>query len=155
MTFLDDNSFIWTSEKDGFNHIYWYSKAGKLINQVTKGNWEVTEYYGFDEKNKTVFYQSTENGSINRDVYRISLDGKNKTRLSQNLGTNAATFSPNFQYFINSFSSAVQPTTYTLNDSKDRKTNSGYRKQRSIGIQIKSIRIAIERIFCPKNRERQ
>ena len=121
LTFLDDNSFIWTSEQDGFNHIYWYDKSGKLINQVTKGNWEVTEYYGFDEKNKTVFYQSTENGTINRDVYRISLDGKNKIRLSQNIGTNTATFSPNFEYFINSFSSASQPTTYTLNDSKSGK----------------------------------
>ena len=121
LTFLKDNSFIWTSEKDGFNHIYVYDKSGKLKNQVTKGNWEITQYYGFDEKNKTVFYQSTENGSINRDVYRIGLDGKNKTRLSQNLGTNAATFSPNFQYFINSFSSATQPTTYTLDDSKTGK----------------------------------
>ena len=121
LTFLNDNSFIWTSEQDGFNHIYWYDKSGKLINQVTKGIWEVTEYYGFDEKTKSVYYQSTENGSINRDVYRISLDGKNKTRLSQNLGTNAATFSPNFEYFINSFSSASQPTTYTLNDSKSGK----------------------------------
>ena len=121
LTFLEDNSFIWTSEQDGFNHIYWYNKSGKLINQVTKGIWEVTEYYGFDEKTKSVYYQSTENGSINRDVYRISLDGKNKTRLSQNLGTNAATFSPNFEYFINSFSSASQPTTYTLNDSKSGK----------------------------------
>ena len=118
LTFLQDNSFIWTSEKDGFNHIYVYDKTGKLKNQVTKGNWEVTSYYGFDEKNKTIFYQSTENGSINRDVYRIGLDGKNKTRLSKNTGTNAATFSPNFQFFITTFSSATQPTTYTLNESK-------------------------------------
>lgn len=121
LTFLADNSFIWTSELDGFNHIYWYDKTGKLKSQVTKGRWEVTEYYGFDEKNKTVYYQSTENGSINRDVYKISLDGKNKTRLTQNLGTNSATFSQNFQYFISSFSSASQPTTYTLNDSKSGK----------------------------------
>jgi dipeptidyl-peptidase-4 len=121
LTFLKDNSFIWTSELDGFNHIYWYDKTGELKSQVTKGRWEVTEYYGFDEKNKTVYYQSTENGSINRDVYKISLDGKNKTRLTQNLGTNAATFSHNFQYFISSFSSASQPTTYTLNDSKSGK----------------------------------
>jgi dipeptidyl-peptidase 4 len=121
LTFLKDNSFIWTSEKDGFNHIYHYDKSGKLINQVTKGNWEVTEYYGFDEKTKSVFYQSTENGSINRDVYRISLNGKNKTRLTENLGTNNATFSPNFQYFINSFSTAYQPKIYTLNDSKSGK----------------------------------
>ncbi len=118
LTFLKDNSFIWTSEKDGFNHIYRYDKTGKLQNQVTKGNWEVTNYYGFDEKTNTIFYQSTENGSINRDVYRIALDGKNKVRLSKSTGGNAATFSPNFQYYIATSSSASQPTTYTLNESK-------------------------------------
>ncbi|MCF6141733.1 S9 family peptidase [Flavobacterium sp. K77] len=118
LTFLKDNSFIWTSEKDGFNHIYWYDKNGKLKNQVTKGNWEVTSYYGLDEKTKTIFYQSVENGSINRDVYRIGLDGKNKVRLSQATGTTRATFSPNFQYFISTFSSATIPTKYTLNESK-------------------------------------
>jgi dipeptidyl-peptidase-4 len=121
LTFLKDNSFIWTSEKDGFNHIYLYDKTGKLRNQVTKGNWDVTKYYGFDEKTNTVFYQSVENGSINRDIYRISFDGKNKVRLSSNVGVNEATFSPNFQYFINTFSSATQPTTYTLNESKTGK----------------------------------
>jgi len=99
LTFLKDNSFIWSSEKDGFNHIYLYDKTGKLKNQVTKGNWEITNYYGFDEKSGTIFYQSTENGSINRDVYRIGLNGKNKVRLSNTMGTNAATFSPNFQFF--------------------------------------------------------
>ena len=121
LTFLKDNSFIWTSEKDGFNHIYLYDKNGKLKNQITKGNWEVTNYYGFDEKTKTVFYQSVENGSINRDVYRIGLDGKKKVRLSQATGTTNATFSPNFQFFINSYSSATQPTTYTLNNANDGK----------------------------------
>jgi dipeptidyl-peptidase-4 len=65
LTFLNDNSFIWTSEKDGFNHIYLYDKNGKLRNQVTKGK---GLYYGFDEKTNTVFYQSTENGSINRAI---------------------------------------------------------------------------------------
>jgi dipeptidyl-peptidase-4 len=124
LTFLKDNSFIWTSEKDGFNHIYLYDKNGKLKNQITKGNWEVTNYYGFDEKTKTVFYQSVENGSINRDVYRIGLDGKKKVRLSQATGTTNATFSPNFQYFINSYSNATQPTTYTLNSANDGKVQS-------------------------------
>jgi dipeptidyl-peptidase 4 len=121
LTFLKDNSFIWTSEKDGFNHIYLYDKNGKLINQITKGNWEVTNYYGFDDKTKTVFYQSVENGSINRDIYKIDLNGKNKLRLSSKTGTNAATFSPNYQYFINDFSNATTPKIYTLNNSKDGK----------------------------------
>jgi dipeptidyl-peptidase-4 len=118
LTFLDDNSFIWTSEKDGFNHIYHYDKSGKLINQVTSGNWEVTDYYGFDEKNNTVYYQSTENGSINRDVYSIKLNGKNKKRLSKSDGTNSASFSADFTYFINTHSSASSPQEYTLHDAK-------------------------------------
>lgn len=121
LTFLKDNSFIWTSEKDGFNHIYLYDKSGKLKNQVTQGKWEVTNYYGFDEKTNSVFYQSVENGSINRDVYRIGLDGKNKKRLSAQTGTSSATFSPNFQHFITTFSSASNPTSYSLNDAKDGK----------------------------------
>ena len=121
LTFLDDNSFIWTSEKDGYNHIYHYNKNGKLQNQVTKGPWEVTNYYGYDEKSNRIFYQSVENGSINRDVYAIKLNGKDKERLSSEEGTNNATFSADFSYYINSFSSASLPTRYTLNDSKTGK----------------------------------
>lgn len=121
LTFLNDNSFIWTSEKDGYNHIYHYNKTGKLLNQITKGNWEVTSYYGFDNKSGNIFYQSVENGSINRDVYRISLSGKNKTRLTPQTGTNNATFSPGFEYFINSYSSAQTPTSYALHSAKDGK----------------------------------
>ena len=118
LTFLKDNSFIWTSEKDGFNHIYHYDKSGKLKKQITSGKWEVTNYYGFDEKSGMVYYQSVENGSINRDVYAIKVDGKSKVRLSSKTGTNSATFSPNFQFFINTYSSATSAPTYTLNDSK-------------------------------------
>ena len=121
LTFLKDNSFIWTSEKDGFNHIYLYDKIGKLKNQITAGNWEITSFYGIDEKNSKVFYQSVENGSINRDVYSIGIDGKNKTRLTQKTGTSSATFSPNFDFFINKFSNSEIPTTFTLNESKTGK----------------------------------
>lgn len=121
LTFLKDNSFIWTSEKDGYNHIYHYDQNGKLKKQVTKGNWEVTAYYGFDEKNKTIYYQSVENGSINRDVYAIKIDGKDKVRLSSKSGTNNAVFSPNFQYFINTYSSATAAPYYSLNESKTGK----------------------------------
>ena len=118
LTFLEDDSFIWTSEKDGYNHIYHYDKKGKLINQVTKGNWEVTSYYGYDDKSGQIFYQSVENGSTNRDVYSIKLNGTQKRRLSKTEGTNAADFSADFTYFINTFSSATTPYLYTLNDAK-------------------------------------
>lgn len=150
LTFLKDNSFIWTSENDGFNHIYVYDKTGKLRKQVTKGNWEVTSYYGFDEKTNTVFYQSTENGSINRDVYRISLDGKNKLRLSKNVGTNAATFSPNFQYYINTFSSANQPTTYTLNEAKLGKQVQNIEDNQALASRLKNYNLPSKEFFVMK-----
>ena len=118
LTFLKDNSFIWTSENDGFNHIYHYSREGELINQVTNGNWEVTNYYGFNEKANTIYFQSTENGSINRDVYSIKLNGKSKKRLTKTTGSNSASFSADFTYFINTHSSATTPPEYTLNIAK-------------------------------------
>jgi len=121
LTFLDDNSFIWTSEKDGWNHIYHYDKNGKLINQITKGKWEVTNYYGFDPKSKTIFYQSTENGSVNRDVYSIKANGKNKKRLTDKEGTNSADFSADYSYFINTFTNTTTPNKYTLHDAKSGK----------------------------------
>ncbi|MDO6761618.1 S9 family peptidase [Tamlana sp. 2_MG-2023] len=118
LTFLEDNSFIWTSEKDGFNHIYHYDRKGELINQVTKGNWEVTDYYGYNEDKDVIYYQSVENGSINRDVYAIKLNGRSKKRLSSKEGTNEAAFSADFSYFINTFSNASTPPEFTLNNSK-------------------------------------
>ncbi|MGB1042537.1 MAG: S9 family peptidase [Tenacibaculum sp.] len=120
LTFLDDHSFIWTSEKDGFNHIYHYNKKGELINQVTKGNWEVTSYYGYNADKKTIYYQSVENGSINRGVYSISLKGKKKKLLSNASGTNNASFSKNNHYFINTFSDANTPNVYTLRNAEGK-----------------------------------
>jgi len=114
LTFLPDNSFIWTSEKDGFNHIYHYDFNGKLINQITKGDWEVTRYYGYNQKKKTIYYQSVENGSINRGVYSIGLDGKNKRLLSNEDGNNTASFSDNLNYFINTHSTSEVPPIYSL-----------------------------------------
>ena len=150
LTFLKDNSFIWTSEKNGFNHIYVYDKTGKLKNQVTNGKWEVTNYYGFDEKNQTVFYQSVENGSINRDVYRIGLNGKNKVRLSKNSGTNTATLSPNFQFYINSFSSATQPTNYTLNDAKTGKELQSIENNAALADKLKAYNLPSKEFFVLK-----
>ena len=150
LTFLKDNSFIWTSEKDGFNHIYLYDKTGKLKNQVTKGKWEVTEYYGLDEKTNTLFYQSVENGSINRDVYRTGLDGKDKLRLSQGAGTTKATFSPNFQFFISSFSSAAQPTKYTLNEAKAGKEVQVIQNNEALSAKLKGYNLPEKEFFVLK-----
>ncbi|OIO10331.1 MAG: S9 family peptidase [Flavobacteriales bacterium CG03_land_8_20_14_0_80_35_15] len=118
LTFLKDNSFLWTSEKDGFNHIYHYDNNGKLIKQITSGPWEVTEYYGYNSENKQIYYQSVEDGSINRTLYTIGLNGENKKRLGLKSGTNSAAFSNSFNYYINTFTDANTPFIFTLNDAK-------------------------------------
>lgn len=114
LTFLADDSFIWTSEKDGWNHIYLHGKDGKLVNQITKGAWEVTNYYGYDQNEDKVYYQSTENGSINRGIYSVESNGKKKKELAVAAGTNSASFSSDFTYFINTYSSASIPNLFTL-----------------------------------------
>ena len=121
LTFLNNNSFIWTSEKDGWKHIYHYDENGKLINQVTDGNWEVTNYYGFDDKSGRIYFQSTENGSVNRDVYSVLANGINKIRLTSKTGTNRADFSADFTYFVNTFSNVDTPNEYTLHKAKNGK----------------------------------
>jgi len=121
LTFLNGNSFIWTSEKNGWNHIYHYDKTGKLINQITDGKWEVTNYYGFDQNTGRIYYQSTENGSINRDVYSVLKSGKNKARLSQKTGTNSASFSADYTYYINTFSDTQTPYLFTLHEARTGK----------------------------------
>lgn len=114
LTFLKDDGFIWTSERDGYNHIYEYGKDGKLKGQITKGPWEVTAYYGYDHEEDRIYYQSTENGSINRGVYSISSKGDLKLPLAATPGTNSGAFSADYTYFINTYSSTSMPPVYTL-----------------------------------------
>ena len=121
LTYLEDNSFIWTSEKDGWRHIYHYSAEGTLLNQVTDGNWEVTNYYGYDANSKRIFYQSTETGSVNRAVYSIKINGRSKRDLSTKTGTNSASFSADYTYYINTFNSVKTPNVYTLHLAKNGK----------------------------------
>ena len=80
LTFLNDNSFIWTSGKDGWNHIYHYSKTGKLLDQVTEGNWEVTQYYGFDAKTEEFIFKAPKTEALT--VMCFQLEPMVKTKCS-------------------------------------------------------------------------
>jgi dipeptidyl-peptidase-4 len=117
--FLDDDSFLWTSEIDGFNHIYYYSKEGKFIRKITTGDWEVTDFYRYKKKSKEIFYQSVENGSTVRNIYSIKISGKSKKNLTPINGYNGAYFSIDGEYFINSYSDEKTPPVYTLRKSKN------------------------------------
>jgi len=142
--FLDDNSFIWTSERDGFNHLYHFDKSGKLLNKLTEGNWDVTSFYGFDPKSKRVFYQSVENGSINRDIYSVKLNGKNKLRLSSETGSNDADFSADFSYFIQTFTNSETPPRFTLHSSKDGKKLKDIKDNQALTIRLKNYKLPVK-----------
>lgn len=114
--FLEDNSFIWASERDGYRHLYWYNENGKLKKQITKGNWEIVEYYGFNPKTKEVFIQTTQNGSINKVISKVNINTGKSLIISGKEGSNIANFSKNYRYFIETSSAVDKPYTYTLKD---------------------------------------
>lgn len=120
LEFLDDNSFIWGAERDGNRHLYWYNEDGKLKKQITKGNWEVTNYYGYNPKTKEVFIQTTQEGSINKVISKVNINSGKVTLLSEKTGTNSANFSHNYNYFIETSSSAAKPYTYVLKDGNGK-----------------------------------
>ncbi len=120
MEFLEDNSFIWASERDGHRHLYWYDASGKLKRQITKGNWEVTDYYGYNPKTKEVLIQTTEKGSINKVVSKVNIRNSKSALLSGAEGNNRANFSKNYEYFIETSSTAARPFTYVLKDGNGK-----------------------------------
>jgi dipeptidyl-peptidase-4 len=121
LTFLNDGSnFIWTSEKSGYNHIYLYNILGKQVRQLTKGDFDITDFYGVDESNDIVYFASAERSAMQRDIYSIQLNGKRKKVLSNKPGTNSGTFSSNFKFFINQHSDANSPHFYSLYNSQGK-----------------------------------
>jgi dipeptidyl-peptidase-4 len=114
----DNQTFIGVSEKDGFRHVYQYGINGNVIKQLTKGNWDVTEVYGFDEKKQILYYQSAEVSPMQRDVYSIDMKGK-KIRMTDGKGTHNASFNSTLSYFVDNASSLEMPNVVTL------RTNTG------------------------------
>ena len=136
-----------TSERDGYRHIYLYGMDGKLVRQVTSGEWEVCDVPGVDAKNQRLYYTSREDGSTNKSLFVIGFDGNKKQRLNQQMsiqeavdasypyfypiqsgaskqvykaGTYNATFSNGCKYYIQTWSDANHAPVYTLHDAKGK-----------------------------------
>ena len=121
LTFLPNGQgFLWTSEKSGFNHIYHYDMNGTLKKQITKGNFDVTSFYGYDSVKGLLFYQAAAVSPMEREVYSIPLSGNTPKRLTQQTGTNSTQFSSTFDYFVNTYSTANSPSTYSVHDSNGK-----------------------------------
>ena len=115
LTFLGDKqSFIWSSEMNGYNSLYHYDMKGHLIRQLTDSRYDVTAFYGVDEKNGKLYYQSAELAPIERHVFELDMNGQNKKVLTPFRGSNSAQFSADYSYYVNTYSSINTPPTYTV-----------------------------------------
>lgn len=114
LRFVGNKGFIISSERDEYNHLYYFDLNGKLINQITKGPWDVMEFTGFNESTNTLYYVSTENGGPQRDVYSVKLDGKDKKRMSPRNGQSSFEFTKGYKYYISTYSNANTPPVYEL-----------------------------------------
>ena len=117
--FLENDDFLWVSDRSGFDHIYLVQNEGKNLKQITSGNWDVAKLLGLN--NNTIYYSSTEDNSTERVIYSIGLNGKNKKAISPKTGFNGASFTSNYKYFIHTYEDKNTPLIYSLRDSKSGK----------------------------------
>ncbi len=141
LTFLEDKKhFIWTSEKDGFNHVYLYDMSGNEKIALTAGDYDVTNFYGVDEKNQKLYYQSAESSPLRKQVYEVNLDGTGKRKITGKSGINNAQWSSTFDYFVNNQSTINSAATYTVHERSGKvvrviEDNAGIKdKQKEYGV---------------------
>jgi dipeptidyl-peptidase 4 len=119
MTFVESgNAFVWSSEQDGYQHLYLYDLDGKLKRQISSGRYDVTNFYGVDEKTGKLYFQAAMESPMEREIYEIGFDGSGLRKISTRKGTNSAQFSPNFEYFVNTFSTINSAPVYEVYDRK-------------------------------------
>lgn len=116
---ITDRHILMPSDRDGYMHLYLYTLGGQLKRRVTRGNYEVTDVYGYDEATGDVYYAANELGPQDKQVYVAHQNGKTE-RLTAREGYNSATFSAGYKYFINTWSDINTPVVYTLNNNSGK-----------------------------------
>lgn len=116
--YIDDERFVILSERDGWMHLYLYDRLGFLKSQITGGEFDVTDFYGYDKTKDIFYYQSASESPLTKEVRFISGDGKKEGKLSSQTGTNKASFNKNFTYYVNYYSNSSTPEFITLHDTK-------------------------------------
>jgi dipeptidyl-peptidase-4 len=112
-------SFIWTSDRDGFTHLYLYDRSGRMTRQLTRGRWDVTALHGVDEATGRVFFTAAAESPTTRSVFSASLDGGDIERIAGGRGTHRADFSPDFRLFTDTYSSIGRPPVTALRQVSD------------------------------------
>jgi dipeptidyl-peptidase-4 len=120
--FVDNHpdEFIWISRRDGWNQLYLYNTDGKLIKQLTKGEWEVTDLNGFDAKGNNVYFTATKESPLNRDFYSVNIESGKITRITSEPGTHEIIRNKDGNYFLDSYSSLTVPGKVQIVNGKSK-----------------------------------
>jgi dipeptidyl-peptidase-4 len=117
LMFLNNGKqFITTSSRTGYNHVYLYKMDGEEIRQITKGEYDVTEIIGFDDRRHNLYYMSTEVSPLERHFYRVRVDGRRKRAMTEENGWYSINMSRDFKYYIQSYSDYNKPPIITLHE---------------------------------------
>ncbi|QZE13134.1 S9 family peptidase [Halosquirtibacter laminarini] len=153
LTFLpNDKEFVVGCEKDGYMHLYLYDKLGGLVKKLTPGDYDVTQYYGYDSKRKVFYYQAAKRNAMQREVYATSYNGKKNYSIADKKGTNNAIFSKNFTYFIHTYTSVNTPVVTSLKDRKG-KTLRVLEDNNKLNKKIAQYQMPTKEFFTFKNKE--
>ena len=113
-----NDNFLYYSERDGFDHLYLYNTEGKLLKQVTKGNWAVLDIKGFDPEGKNVFIISTEKSPIEKHLYKVTVKTGKRIQLTSENGLHSVVLSNSKKYFFDSYSNTKTANNNRICDAK-------------------------------------
>lgn len=116
----DTKEFFWISDRDGWSHLYRYDYEGKLVNQVTQGEWEVVLVHAVDPKAKMIYYSSTEDSPLERQLYAVNYKGSKKKKLSQVEGLHTINMSPHGQFYLDKYSNVNTPIKVGLYNNEGK-----------------------------------
>jgi dipeptidyl-peptidase 4 len=112
--FKDGKHFLWSSEKSGYRHLYVYDLAGRELQPLTNGEWEVTGLDAVDESKGLVYFTATEKSPLERHLYRLGRDGTGFMRITKDAGTHAAVVAPDGGAFYDTYSNTMTPPRQEL-----------------------------------------
>ncbi|MEG8945477.1 S9 family peptidase [Rosettibacter firmus] len=142
-----NTKFLWFSERNGFNHLYLYDTDGNLLRQVTNGNWEVTNFIGFDDKGKTILITATKESPLDRHVYKVNLENGRIERITNEQGIHNIKANYNHKFFIDSYSNLNTPRQINLLNHKGEVIKNLLTSENP----LKDYKIGSTKIFSIKN----
>ncbi len=124
LTFFPNSTtdFIWQSQRTGFNHLFHYNINTGLVAQLTKGNWLVTDFLGFNEKHKEIFYTSTEVSPLERHLYKLNWTTFKSQRLDKEPGMHTGVLSKDGTQLYDVFSNETTPRKINLITTHNQKS---------------------------------